>query len=94
MPIDKSKFRQVGIPILTYRSIKKTSAEIDKTMGQLLTDAWNKWSELNSGKEGACKMMLQYDKLQKYEIELPAQSPVGYSPIRSLVVLNKEVYHE
>ena len=45
MPIDKEKTRLVTIPIQIYRSVKRTAAETDKTMNQLLADAWKNYEQ-------------------------------------------------
>jgi hypothetical protein len=45
MPFDKQKFRTVIIPISTYRSVKHTAAEFDKTMNELLAAAWANYFE-------------------------------------------------
>jgi hypothetical protein len=47
MPFDRMKARTVLIPIKTYRSVKHTSAEIDRTMSELLAEAWSNYFEKN-----------------------------------------------
>jgi hypothetical protein len=47
VPFDRQKFRTLIIPISTYRSVKHTAAEIDRTMNELLAAAWANYFENN-----------------------------------------------
>ena len=42
--INKDKLRIVVVPIQTYRSVKRTAAEIDRPICDLLADAWNNYT--------------------------------------------------
>jgi hypothetical protein len=62
MPINKQKVRMLTIPLETYRSIKRVSAETDCHMNALLAAAWKRY-EKDAIKEGrktdCCSNQLQ-----------------------------------
>lgn len=43
--LNREKTRVVAIPVFTWKNLKRTSAELERPMSDLLADAWKKWSE-------------------------------------------------
>jgi predicted transcriptional regulator YdeE len=48
---DRERFRTVTIPTQTYRSVKLTAAEIDKSIMELLAAAWANYFETTLQKQ-------------------------------------------
>jgi hypothetical protein len=44
---DREKMRLVVVPIATWKSCKRASAELERPMSVLLAGAWKAWSEQN-----------------------------------------------